>query len=438
MNAINGEDVHDDGTAVPSGQCWQIAALLSDGGRNPGQLEDGLRAWGLRLGLFVPHLDRRGKGRELVRARRLHRSPGSVRASLVESLGWMSRAGWVAVDGEQFILTELGRRQADIALDAARRAMRRQQTLLTSERAACVTLVVQVALAALKVPAALLSGSVAQLNDAADTMLDLFSSVVAYIGLRLGRERAASVVLVVLMLSTAAFTLVEAVNRFAAPTTPVQGVFPTAVAIGSIGVYGLLYAFQRHVGLHNGSLALVTQSIDSRNHVIVAVGVAAGLLTAPLRLGLVDALVGLGVALLILRSALGLGVDIVRSRNGPTADLSRYRFWVAVWLQNRWRSMFREWLLYVVVHDGVRTEAELDARVRLALGRENGPLAREFGPLRAFDADALPASIAELRQRGWLTGSDRLEASAAGRRRLRRWLGSDGCGEAKASAASGE
>jgi hypothetical protein len=57
----------------------------------------------------------------------------------------------------------------------------------------------------------------------------------------------------------------------------------------------LLWVYQRFVGLRSGSLALIAQSVDSRNHVIVAASVTAGLVASLLRFGLLDTFVGLAV-----------------------------------------------------------------------------------------------------------------------------------------------
>jgi hypothetical protein len=412
----------DDSSPDPIGQSWEIAILLTDGPRTCEEIEDGLRAWGPRINLFVPDRTTRSFHARGERARRHRRSPAWLSHSVRGSLHAMVSRGWATADAERYFLTELGRRQAERALDVAHATIGRRRTLLTAEYAARATLVVQVVLALLKVPAALLSGSVAQLNDAADTMLDLFSSVVVYVGMRLGRERVVSIVLVLLMLGTGAFTLLEALGRMLNPTSPALSPYPTAVAIGSIGVYGLLWAYQRYVGLHADSLALVTQSVDSRNHVIVAFGVTAGLVTAPLRLSLVDAVVGLGIAVLILRSAVELAIDMVRSGDGEDPGLGRYGFWIGDWLATYRRNAFRDWLLYLLAQGNVRTEMELIARAKLALARQDNRLMREFGPNRVLDFNDLVASLRELHSEGWISGSETLEATASGRRHLRRWL----------------
>jgi len=65
--------------------------------------------------------------------------------------------------------------------------------------------------------------------------------------------------------------------------------FLTATLPGLICL--VLYVYQAFVGLRSGQLALITQSVDSRNHVIVAAGVTAGLVASLLQFGLLDTLV---------------------------------------------------------------------------------------------------------------------------------------------------
>lgn len=78
------------------------------------------------------------------------------------------------------------------------------------------------------------------------------------------------------------------------------------------------------VGLRSGSMALITQSVDSCNHVIIAASVMTGLVTLVLRFSLLDTLVGLAVALLIFKSAVELAIETVRSL-GEEVDLSHYK-----------------------------------------------------------------------------------------------------------------
>ena len=115
------------------------------------------------------------------------------------------------------------------------------------------------------------------------------------------------------MLGTGGFTLYEAVHRFFVPFEPEVDGFTFLAAILSALVCGALYLYQRFVGLRSGSLALITQSVDSRNHVIVAVSVTAGLVASLFQFPLLDTLVGLAVAILILKSGVELAIETLRT-----------------------------------------------------------------------------------------------------------------------------
>jgi len=68
------------------------------------------------------------------------------------------------------------------------------------------------------------------------------------------------------------------VCRFFVPFEPEVDWFTFAATIVSALVCLALWVYQRYVGLRSGSLAFITQSVDSRNHVIVAASVTAGLI----------------------------------------------------------------------------------------------------------------------------------------------------------------
>jgi len=411
--------------ADPDGLWDELAVLLSRRPRTAQALADALRIYGLRFTVFVPTAERPGRLAQVERARRHRRSPAWLSTHVATALDAMASAGWVSRDGPQYALTPIGHLQVERARERADARIAHRRWLLTADGAARLTLVTQIGLAALKLPAALVSGSVAQLNDAADTLLDLFSAVVVFIGIRLKRERAASVLLVVLMLATGAFTLWQAVERLLNPSSPTLELFPTAVAVGSVAVYLGLWFIQRLVGLRSASLALITQSVDSRNHIIVAVGVTAGLVTASLHLPLVDALVGLAVALVIGRAGIELALDVARSGADEEPDLSRYRFWIGEWTDAYQRRSIQDWLLYVVAHDGIESVPGLLTRAHEAIASEDGVFGTELGSTRIVVDDVLAASLGELRRRGWITGDGQLIVTATGRRHLRHWLGHD-------------
>ena len=390
------------------GQSWEIAAALWDGPRTLPEIVDHFHSYIRLLGLFSV----------TGRMERRHRQMAKRIEETVEEL--MER-GWVVREGERYALTPLGREEASKPLADMRRTRARLSKLAQPQTVSQVGLAVHWGLAALKLPAALLSGSVGLLNDATDTLLDGLSSVLVYFGLRFDRERAVNVVLVLLMLGTGGFTFYEAVRRFFVPFEPEVDWFTFLAAILSALVCLALYLYQRFVGLRSGSLALITQSVDSRNHVVVAAGVTAGLVASLLRFPLLDTLVGLAVAVLILKSAVELAIEAIRSLGEEEVDLSRYQMGLAGWYERFRQTQLGDWLLYRVEKEGVQTRDELLARVRQALDFSRHPMLRELGLAQPPQAsEMIEQSLAELFEHGWLVEEEQLSLTDAGREHLRR------------------
>ncbi len=389
------------------GQSWEIAAALWDGPRTLPEIVDHFHSYIRLLGLFSV----------TGRMERRHRQMAKRIEEAVEEL---IERGWVVREGERYALTPLGREEASKPLADMRRTRARLSKLAQPQTVSQVGLAVHWGLAALKLPAALLSGSVGLLNDATDTLLDGLSSVLVYFGLRFDRERAVNVVLVLLMLGTGGFTFYEAVRRFFVPFEPEVDWFTFLAAILSALVCLALYLYQRYIGLRSGSLALITQSVDSRNHVIVAASVTAGLVASLLRFPLLDTLVGLAVAVLILKSAVELAIEIIRSLGEEEADLSRYQMGLAGWYERFRQTQLGDWLLYLVEKEGVQTRDELLARARQALDFSRHPMLRELGLAQPYHGELIEQGIQELFERGWLAGEERLNVTDAGKEYLRR------------------
>jgi hypothetical protein len=354
---------------------------------------------------------------------RMKRRHGKMAERIEETVEALIERGWVVREGERYALTPQGREEAEKPLADMRRTRAMLEKLAQPQAASQVGLAAHLGLAALKLPAAILSGSVGLLNDATDTLLDGLSSVLVYLGLRFDRERAVNVVLVLLMLGTGGFTFYEAVRRFFVPFEPQVDWFTFLTTILSALVCWALYLYQRLVGVRSGSLALITQSVDSRNHVIVAASVTAGLIASQLQFPLLDTLVGLAVAVLILKSAIELAVETVRSLGEEDVDLSRYQMELAGWYERFRQAQLRDWLLYLVESEEVRTRGELMTQARQAFDVSHNPMLRELGVPQPSQADErIEQSLAELLERGWLVEDGQLSVTQTGREHLRRQM----------------
>lgn len=184
---------------------WGVALTLLENPLTVDEIGEQFRAVTRRFGFL----------RDFSPGRR-HRGAGII-DWLEECLGRLGCQGWVEKKGETYALTAKGRSRTVQVLGEIKQAKTRLEALATVENASKLTLIVHLLLAAFKLPAAIVSGSVGLLNDAIDTLLDGLSSLLVYWGLRIGRERLASRLLVLFMLATGGFALFESVKKIAAP-----------------------------------------------------------------------------------------------------------------------------------------------------------------------------------------------------------------------------
>ncbi|TVZ05113.1 hypothetical protein EAS64_10930 [Trebonia kvetii] len=395
-----------------SGPPGTILVVLSAGPKTLAEIEDAFRAYGRRLpGGPRPRIGGRGIGT------RLGLSLALTMASAVEA-GWAGPGG----DGDRFSLTDAGHAEADRALGDLRSRRRRVHRLLRPSSAAAVTMAAQIAITAIKVPAALTSGSTGQLNDTAEELLDVIASTAVYLGVRRNAERLANIVVVALMAATGCVTLALAVRRLVVPATPAVSWYPLAVAAATVPVYAVRSAYERSAGLRGGNVSLVSQSVDSRNHALSGLAVTLGLISVTLHATVIDTVIGLVLALTILKSCADLTRDLTRShRSGQQPGQSRYSLWIADRLEQAIRARIKTWLLYLVGAESVTARAELLRRAAAAADPDVNPLLGEYG----MEADActmIEPAIDELIKHGLLLGTEPLAITDAGRRQLQRAL----------------
>ncbi len=396
------------------GHSWVVAEALLSGPKSTDEIIEYFGSYLRFAGLF-------GASTRLRRARRGSRTESMVR----EALRVASARGWIAHDNGRYALTPAGRTEAEKILTDMRRARAAITRLLQPITVSKVSLAVHFLLAAIKFPAAILSGSIALLNDGVDTLLDGVSSVLVYFGIRWKRERMANILLIVFMLGTGGWTLAEAIRSFFERPALTVDWLAVAAALVSGALCTSLWAFQRFVGLRSASPALITQSVDSRNHVIVAVGVLAGLGASALRFPWLDRIVGLAIALLILKSAVDLLIEVIRAHGNDEIDFSRYRFGVAERYKSFRTRQFRSWLLYFVAEREPVSRKKLTADVVQTLDFRQMPTLRELGvaEAHALQQEDVDTAIDELIAEGCLEEIGTLRLTAEGHRSICRSLG---------------
>ncbi|MBN2257176.1 MAG: cation transporter [Anaerolineaceae bacterium] len=384
-----------------------VLMSLSDGAKNQDEIRENFFAFARRFGVLAPLYQYKPEQyQDFIR--------------LTQDLEKLTARGLVKRKGDKYALTEAGHQQANEQLLHVRQAADLARNLLQPKTVSKVGVAVHLALAAIKLPAALLSGSIGLFNDSADTLLDGVSSLMVYYGIRFNRERIVNIVLVLMMLLTGSIGMFKAVQRFFIPQEPVTDWFTFFASILSALVCLGLGFYQRYVGLKSGSMALITQSIDSRNHVIVAATVISGLIASALHFTLLDTLVGVFVAGLILKSGIDLAIELIRSRGSNKTDLSRYDMVLAKRYQEFRQTQLRDWMLYLVDAGRVKTRRELLSETSQAFDFEAYPVLKAFGlGGQGRMVELITQSLAELFERNWLSDGEILEVTISGKEHLR-------------------
>jgi protein-S-isoprenylcysteine O-methyltransferase Ste14/Co/Zn/Cd efflux system component len=378
------------------GQSWMLASALLEGPRTIEELEEYYRIMGHRFGLFVHHFGRSPQERQTAKG---EKKETALQLSLERSLQVLLKRGWAIEKNGYYHITDEGRAEAQLMLKDLEKGGRIIEKGTRPETVSKITLIVHFVLAAIKFPAALLSGSVGLLNDSLDTLMDGISSLFVFFGVRSGRERLVSYVLLMFMTGTGGYTLYEALIRFFRPE-PLSRDWTAFVAVAvSAALCALLFFYQKYSGLKHSCVPLIAQSIDSRNHVIVAGGVAAGLVAAYFRFPLLDQIVGIAVAVLILRGAVELLIDLLRSRGDEEIDLSKYGF--SRIEKHRHRQMVR-WFLFEIEKGRITTKEEMLRKARAATDFSRIVSLKALGLDKQPDQEEkLEGAIRELFARGW-------------------------------------
>ncbi len=239
-----------------------------------------------------------------------------------------------------------------------------ESQVLSPSAAARNTVVIDFFLAALKLFSGVFGGSVGLLADGADAAVDTVSAAVVWLGMRIKRENLGTLIVLLMMFITgisvgydSIMSLTEAFFGTLSPLAMPYLVILTEIIALIVATF--LFLYQRFVGKRNGSLALISQSVDSKNHIYVATGVIVGAIFSIFGINFVDALIGGFVAVRILVDGIILSKETFASIKGEDVDLEKYE----VPFERHWRmsklETFRTWILYSVKELKMKTRNEL-------------------------------------------------------------------------------
>lgn len=301
-----------------------------------------------------------------------HREAFDVTAEIEQ----LVRKGMVVLTRDAYELTEKGREIAVESTESIERgAQWVRKNLLSPDATARNTVIADFFLALLKLAAGFISGSVGLLADGADAAVDTVSASIVWIGIKMKREQVGTIVIIAMMGVTGVSVGYESVTKIAdailATLEPMSRPYLVIGVEGVALIAGVILCFyQGFVGKRYGSLALISQSIDSKNHIYVATAVIAGAFFSIFGIHYVDAIIGIYISFEILKDGIGLSREVISLTKGEKTDFSKYE----LFFEKRWRrgsqDSFRFWILYSLREKSL----ERDELIRVLEGTLSRPI----------------------------------------------------------------
>jgi Co/Zn/Cd efflux system component/predicted transcriptional regulator len=382
---------------------------------------------------FISRLGLRPEWEHAGERRRREREREPVEPEFRKTLLELSRKGQIQLnENEQYELTDHGKKQAEkYKTDMEKGAEIFRDHILSPSATARNTVIVDLLLACIKLISGFVSGSVALIADGADATIDTASAVVVWAGIRFKKEYLGTVIIVLMMFVTGLTVGYESLTKlYGAITSTIDPIakpyLVIAVELVALIAAVILTFYQRYVGKSNGNLALISQSVDSKNHIYVAGVVILGAIFSIVGIPFVDPLIGVYIAVRILKDAIALSREAISSLKGEETDFSAYRIPFEKHYKGYKTESFRSWILYSILEDGLRTGEELIASLEEVFKPKYVPILSEFGYSLGEGIDfktEFNTLIMPLLDKGFLAqDGDSFELTPSGKRTIERWI----------------
>ena len=365
------------------------------------------------------------------RPREREREP--VEPEFRKTLLELSRKGRIHLnENEEYELTEPGKKQAEkYKKDMEKGAEIFRDHILSPTATARNTVIVDLFLASMKLISGFVSGSVALIADGADATIDTASAVVVWAGITFKKEHLGTVIIVLMMFVTGLTVGYESVTKvYGAITSTIDPIakpyLVIAVELIALIAAVILSFYQRYVGKSNGNLALISQSVDSKNHIYVAGVVILGAIFSIVDVHFVDPLIGVCIAVRILKDAITLSREAISSLRGEETDFSAYRIPFEKHYKGYKTESFRSWIMYSMLEDGLRTGEELIASLEKVFKPKYVPILSEFGYSLGEGIDfkaEFNNLVNPLIDKGYIMrDSDSFQLTPSGKKAIERWI----------------
>lgn len=289
----------------------------------------------------------------------------------------LTRNGWVKLDDGRYSLTPEGKKEAQqFVHNMERKASLVRKDFFKPDAAAKNTTVLDAFLAVMKLGSGLVSGSVGLTADGTDATMDTISAFMVWLGIKYHRETISTLLVIFGLffasLSIGYDSITHLISAFYGTLTP-MGMPYLAIAVEGIAIMAAVFLFyyQRYVGKVNSNLTLISQSVDSKNHIFIGFSVIAGAVFTLQGIFFVDSLIALFISIGIFKDAVDLLREAISARKGEEEDYSKYKLPMEkCWEDNKIRA-FQNWILYILWTGDRKTQKEIITSLEQAFNPSN-------------------------------------------------------------------
>lgn len=286
-------------------------------------------------------------------------------------------SGWVKLDEDLYSLTPEGEVEAQkFVQNMEKKASMVRKDFFKPDAAAKNTTVLDAFLAVMKLGSGLISGSVGLTADGTDATMDTVSAFMVWLGIKYHRETL-STLLVIFGLFFASLSIgydsvTHIISAFYGNLDP-MGMPYLVIVVEGIAILAAVFLFyyQRYVGKVNSNLTLISQSVDSKNHVFIGFSVIAGAVFSLQGIYFVDALIALFISVGIFKDATDLLRDAISARKGEEENYSQFKLPLEeCWDDNKVMA-FQNWILYILWSGEQKKRSELVLSLNNAFNPDN-------------------------------------------------------------------
>jgi Co/Zn/Cd efflux system component len=185
-------------------------------------------------------------------------------------------------------------------------------SMISEKRMMLVSLFCLVLLAALKIYTGLTLPSKGMLSDGIDNLTDILKIGIIYLGIRYNKDRFASFIIIGIMLIGGGSMVWSGLSSLLSPEHISPTIQAFAIGFTSILLNWMLTYFKGIVGRINANASILSDAKDAEFNVYISAGVVTGLVFAVFNFDFVDAIVGIVIAVLIIKNALDIFRELIK------------------------------------------------------------------------------------------------------------------------------